>query len=168
MNIVLLVLLCAAEAAFAALSVKRRSDKKVWQTERLICNAGQLGAFLLMLLLPGIDMSFRFQGLFVLLLVRIAVAFIGRLIVRNKEEKSKHPAMMILSAVLSVFLIVGSLVPSFVFTSYSGLPVSGEYKVADARRKLDPCIQYGSKDHRMTKGDSYDKKNAEKRYPVLC
>ena len=45
MNIVLLVLLCDAEVVFAVLAIKRRSDKEKWQTERLICNAGQLGVF---------------------------------------------------------------------------------------------------------------------------
>lgn len=132
MNIVLFILLCAAEIAFTVLTFRRNADKKLWQMGRLVCNAGQLGVFLVMLLFPSIDMSFRFTGLFILLILRIAVAFIGWLIVRNKDAKPKRRSMMVLSAALSVFLISGSLIPAFMFTAYEGLPVSGEYKVADA------------------------------------
>ncbi len=136
MNTILLILLCVFEAAFAVTAISRRADKKGWQTGRLICNAGQLGLFFVMLIAPGIDMSFRFMGLFILLLLRIVIAFIGMMIMRNKEEKSKHPAMMILSALLSAVLISGSMIPSFVISDYNGLPVSGEYNVAEANAIL--------------------------------
>lgn len=136
MNIVLLVLLCAAEAVFAVLAMKRRPDKEKWQTERLICNAGQLGVFLIMLLAPSIDMSFRFKGLFALLLLRIVIAFAGWLIAKYTPSKPKRPSMMILSAVLSAVIISGSLIPSFMFTAYDGLPNSGEYSVAMSKAIL--------------------------------
>lgn len=136
MNIVLLVLLCAAEAVFAVLAIKRRPDKEKWQTKRLICDAGQLGVFLIMLLAPSIDMSFRFKGLFALLLFRIVIAFAGWLIAKYTPSKPKRSSMMILSAVLSAVIILGSLVPSFMFTSYDGLPTSGEYSVASAKAIL--------------------------------
>lgn len=136
MNTVLLILLCIFEAAFAFTAISRKADKKGWQTGRLICNGGQLALFLIMLIAPGIDMSFRFTGLFVLLVLRIIIAFIGMMILKNKEDKRKHPAIMILSALLSVILISGSLIPSFVITAYNGLPISGEYEVAQANAIL--------------------------------
>ncbi len=136
MNTILLILLCVFEAAFAFTAISRHADKKGWQTGRLICNAGQLGLFLIMLIAPGIDMSFRFMGLFILLMLRIIIAFIGMLIIRNKEEKPKHPTAMIISALLSVLLISVSLIPSFVISDYSGLPVSGAYDVAEANAIL--------------------------------
>ena len=136
MNTFLLVLLCIFEAAFAITAISRKADKKGWQTGRLICNAGQLGLFLVMLIAPGIDMSFRFMGLFVLLIIRIIIAFISYLIVRKKESASKHIAKIIISAVLSVILISGSLIPSFIISDYDGLPVSGEYEIAEANAIL--------------------------------
>lgn len=136
MNTFLLVLLCIFEAAFAITAISRKADKKGWQTGRLICNAGQLGLFLVMLIAPGIDISFRFMGLFVLLIIRIIIAFIGYLIVRKKESASKHIAKIIISAVLSVILISGSLIPSFIISDYDGLPVSGEYEIAEANAIL--------------------------------
>ena len=136
MNTFLLVLLCIFEAAFAVTVISRKADKKGWQTGRLICNIGQLGLFLVMLIAPGIDMSFRFMGLFVLLIIRIIFAFIGFMIIRKKEEKSKHPAMIIISALLSAVLISGSLIPSFVISDYDGLPVSGQYEIAEANAIL--------------------------------
>lgn len=136
MNTFLLILLCVFEVGFAFTAISRRADKKGWQTGRLICNTGQLGIFLVMLIAPGIDMSFRFMGLFILLLLRIIVALIGMLIMKNKKDKSKHPAMMILSALLSVALILGSMIPSFMIADYNGLPVSGTYDVAETKAIL--------------------------------
>lgn len=136
MNLILLALLCGFEIAFTVTALIRKADKKGWQTGRLICNAGQLAVFLIMLFTPDIDMSFRFTGLFVLLIIRIVVSGIDYLIIRRKEDKKKHPAVMILSAFLSIFLISGSLIPSFVFPPYKGLEVSGEYDVAQANAIL--------------------------------
>ena len=136
MNTILLILLCVFEIAFAFTAITRKTDQKSWQTGRLICNAGQLLLFLIMLIAPGIDMSFRFTGLFILLLIRIVIAFIGMMILRKKEDKAKRTSMMVFSAVLSIVLISFSLVPSFVITAYSGLPVSGEYEVAEANAIL--------------------------------
>lgn len=136
MNTILLILLCVFEAAFAVTAISRRAGKKAWQTGRLICNAGQLGLFLVMLIAPGIDMSFRFMGLVVLLVLRIAIAFIGMMIMRKKEDKSKHPAKIIISALLSVVLIFVSLIPSFIISDYNGMPVSGEYAVKQANAIL--------------------------------
>lgn len=136
MNTILLILLCVFEAAFAFTAISRKADKKGWQTGRLICNAGQLGLFLIMLIAPGIDMSFRFMGLFILLLLRIIIAFISWMITKNKEDKPKHSAMMIISALLSAVLISGSMIPSFIISDYSGLPVSGAYDIAEANAIL--------------------------------
>ena len=44
--------------------------------------------------------------------------------------------MIILSAVLSAALISGSLIPSFIFADYDGLPVSGQYEIAEANAIL--------------------------------
>lgn len=136
MNTFLLILLLVFEAAFAITAITRKADKKGWQLGRLICNAGQLGLFLVMLIAPGIDMSFRFMGLFILLALRIIISFIGFLIIRKKEGKAKHIAKIIISAVLSAVLISISLIPSFIISDYSGLPVSGEYNVAEANAIL--------------------------------
>ena len=136
MNTILLILLLVFEAAFAVTAITRKADKKGWQLGRLICNGGQLGLFVVMLIAPGIDMSFRFMGLFILLLLRIIISFIAYLIIRNKEGKAKHIAKIIISALLSALLIWCSLIPSFIISDYSGLPVSGEYNVAEANAIL--------------------------------
>ena len=136
MNTVLLIFLCVFEAAFAVTAIRRKADKKGWQTGRLICNAGQLCVYLIMLIAPGIDLSFRFMGLFVLLLIRIIISLIAMLICRRRETKSKHPAAIVISALVSVVLITVSLAPSYLITDYSGIPASGEYKVAQANAIL--------------------------------
>ncbi|MGN0650750.1 MAG: alpha/beta hydrolase family protein [Oscillospiraceae bacterium] len=136
MNTFLLILLCVFEAAFAVTAIIRRADNKGWQLGRLICNAGQLVVYLIMLIAPDIDMGFRFMGLFVLLALRIIIAIIAALILRRKDAKSKHPAAIIISALVSVILFSVSLAPSYIITAYSGLPVSGEYEVAQAHAIL--------------------------------
>lgn len=135
MNTLLLILLCAFEAAFAFLAISRKADIKSWKLGRLICNAGQLAVFLVMLIAPGVDLSFRFMGLFVLLLIRIAVAGIGVLI-KGKKSGSKRTVFIITSALLSAALFLLFLVPSYVITDYDGLPVSGKYSVAQANAIL--------------------------------
>ena len=136
MNLLLLILLCIVEAGFAFTAISRGTDKKGWQSGRLICNAGQMGVYFGMLLVPGIDMSFRFMGLFLLLLLRIIIALIGMMTLKNKEEQSKHPAKMVLSALFSVVLIAGSLIPSYLIADYDGLPVSGSYEIAETKAIL--------------------------------
>lgn len=136
MNLILLALLCGFEIAFTVTVLIRKADKKGWQTGRMICNAGQLAVFLILLFTPDIDMSFRFTGLLVILIIRILVSGIDYLIICRKEDKKKHPAVMILSALLSVFLISGSLVPAFLFPPYKGLEVTGKYDVAQANAIL--------------------------------
>ena len=75
MELLLLFILIAAEILFLIFeAVKKSSDKKTWTIRRLIVNAGELVLYCIMLLLPGIDTSFRFTGLIILLVVRIVFA----------------------------------------------------------------------------------------------
>ena len=91
-----------------------------------------LGSFLIMILLPGIDLSFRFRALAVLLIVRLAVSLIIFLIYR-KNEKVKKQAGKVFSGLLSLVLILTSLVPAFVFRDYNGRPLTGKYNRADKK-----------------------------------
>ena len=74
MNTLLLILLIMTEAAFCYVTVSRGSDKGEYKLGRLIANGGELVLFLLTVLLPGIDLSFRFTMLISLLIIRTAAA----------------------------------------------------------------------------------------------
>ena len=95
----------------------------------------EIGVFLLMLLLPGIDLGFRFKGLAVMLAVRLAFSGIFTLINR-KNEKTKKKTAIVTGAVLSVALLAGGLIPAFVFADYQGRPVTGNYEVAQSEAIL--------------------------------
>lgn len=136
MNFLLLILLCVTEIAFAAAAITRKPNLRDWQLGRLIVNGGELLVFLITLLLPGIDLGMRFQCLFYLLLIRILFSGIGCLLRRKKTEKAKKAVSMILGALLAMALFFFSMIPSFIFSDYQGLPVTGKYSVAEVKAIL--------------------------------
>ena len=64
--------------------------KKEWSSKRLVTSGIQSALFLLMLLLPGIDTSFRFKLLMFLLGARLAVALAGAVIRRKNGVPVKR------------------------------------------------------------------------------
>ena len=135
MTTLLLILLVTAEIGFAGLMMTVTSPRREWTAKRLIVNAGELCIYLLTVLLPGIDFSFRFTGLIILLVVRIVVSGIFFLIRRHNENPKRHAAMII-SAVMNVVLLLVSMVPAFIFRDYKGRPVSGPYHVRETEAIL--------------------------------
>ncbi|MDO5154721.1 MAG: hypothetical protein Q4D51_02045 [Eubacteriales bacterium] len=130
MNTLLLLLLVVFEIALVVVSVRKKVDRNGWRFGRLVVNAGEILIYLIMLLAPGIDMSFRFKGLFVLLVIRFVLAAIIYAIHHKKEAKKKHIVTMLVSVMVSVLMVVTSMIPSYVFCAYDGLPTTGEYAVA--------------------------------------
>lgn len=136
MNTLLLLLMCVIEIALAYLTISKKSKAGEWKLSRLIANGGELLLFLLLLLFPGIDMGMRFKLFVYLLVFRFLCAAIGYLFARKKPEKEKRVASKVVSAVLAMILFGISLLPSFIFEDYYGLPTTGEYKVAQAHAIL--------------------------------
>ena len=128
MAFLLLALMGAAEIGFIVFDQVRGSSKGTWSKRRFIVNTGQALLFAVMMLLPGIDTSFRFTGLIIMLAARIIVAALSALINRKKTV-TKKTAGKVVSMMLSIMLIAGAMVPAFVFTDYDGLPLHGTYKV---------------------------------------
>ena len=129
MALFLLIILVAAEIAFLVFEAINKSNKKTWTLRRLIVNAAQLIIFAIMLLFPGIDTSFRFKGLIILLIARIIVAAIFTLINR-KNTNTKKTGLKVVSLIVSVILMSSAIVPAFLFTSYEGRPTTGPYSVS--------------------------------------
>ncbi len=138
MALILFLILIITEIGFAVFEFTNRSRKKNWTVKRLIVNGAEAAVFLLMLLLPGVDFSFRFMGLAILLAVRILFAALI-VFLNRKNEKEKKKAAIICSAILSVILLAGGLFPAFLFKDYKGREVTGEYKTAEcAAILIDP------------------------------
>ncbi len=136
MNTTLFILLCAAEITFCGLSVSRKFDVGKHKFGRFIANGCELLLFLLMTLFPGIDFSFRFSGLLILLLLRLLISTISAFCLHKNRRNPKKSASKIFSAVMAVFLFIGALVPSYLFRDYQGLSVSGSYQTAMAKAIL--------------------------------
>ena len=138
MTILLLAILIIAEITFMVVGLNKTSYKKEWTAKRLIVNAGELLVFFIMVLLPGIDTGFRFKGLIIMLVIRIAVSVIFWLVNRS-STKAKGRVPVVLGAILSVSLISSSLVPAFLFADYNGRETTGPYSVLEANAILiDP------------------------------
>lgn len=135
MNLLLLFVLIGIETAFAFLAIQKKPAAGDWYFTRLIVNGGEVLVFLVMLLLPGIDLGMRFRILFVLLEIRVFLAVIFYLI-KKKREKEKKPAGMVFSLLGSILLFVIGSIPSFLFADYEGLPVTGQYEVEMAHAIL--------------------------------
>ena len=95
MTVLLLSILVISELGFMVFELTRSSAKKEWMFKRIILSAAQLVIFFLMVLLPGIDTSFRFKGLIIMLVLRIAVSGIF-LLLNRKNAKTKKKAAIVL------------------------------------------------------------------------
>ncbi|WP_026527657.1 alpha/beta hydrolase family protein [Butyrivibrio sp. VCD2006] len=129
MTIFLFAVLMITEIGFVVFEATKNPVKKEWSVSRIVENSAQLLIYLAMILLPGIDFSFRFKGLFIILIIRIVVAGIIALLTRKNENKKSKVAIFF-SAVLSAVLFIMSLIPAFIFTDYNGRPLTGKYEVA--------------------------------------
>ena len=129
MHILVLAVLILTEAVFVIAEFTRKAEKREWNRKRMIVSGVELTAFLIMLLLPGIDLSFRFFGLFLLLLLRLIVSVPGYFS-RKKAAANKTKSGIVASCILSVMLFAFALTPAFLFRDYKGRPVTGAYTIA--------------------------------------
>ena len=104
MTIFMFIILIISEIGFAVFELSKKTIKKEWSLNRLIADVTQLIISLLMVFLPGIDFSFRFKGLFIILVIRIAIAGLFAFINRH-NDKLKKKASIIFSAVISTIII---------------------------------------------------------------
>ena len=126
MTILLLTVLIVTEIAFLITEFSRLSKKREWNKKRLLADLVELIAFGVMLLLPDIDLTFRFTGLLFILLLRLAFAGI-RYLASRKSEKQKTKAGKIASLIMSIMMFAFALTPAFLFKNYKGRPLTGQY-----------------------------------------
>lgn len=131
MAMILFVVLFLSESGLAAFTLLRQKSRKEWIRNRLIINGTELLLFIIMTLLPGIDFTFRFTGLFILLVIRVLIAGIRFLLTYKRAEGEKKKVILILGSVLISAVMLLCLIPAFVFADYNGLETSGNYDVAE-------------------------------------
>ena len=113
MAMVLFLIFMIMEIGFVVFEFTKRASKKDWINKRLIVNAAEIAVYLLMMFLPGIDFSFRFKVLALILVIRVLFAALFA-VLNRRNEKAKKRAAIIGSLILSIILLGGSMIPAFV------------------------------------------------------
>ena len=135
MAFILLMILIILEIGFIAYELTKAPLKKEWSLKRCIADVAELIAFIIMLIFPDIDLSFRFKGLIIILIIRIVIS--GLFALKNiKNEKTKKKYGIILSGMGSILLFAFFITPAFIFTDYNGRELTGEYEVAEKKAIL--------------------------------
>ena len=135
MAVLLFILLIVSEIGFAVFEITKKNTKKEWTKKRLYADIVQAVSFILMIFLPGIDLSFRFKGLFFVLILRVLFAGISTL-THRKNIIEKKISGIVISAFASAVLFFVSMVPAFVFADYEGRTLTGEYEVGERKAIL--------------------------------
>ena len=149
MSMFVLIALVAAEVALVIMTCTKWGEKPQWRRNRALVRLMEAALVFGIVLLPTTHMKWRFLIALVVLIVRFLIADISWLAGRKKTGTRKK-GWTVVNCVFSVILIAFTLIPSFVFSNYNGLPTTGEYSVSevsgillDSSRK-DPFESDGS------------------------
>lgn len=149
MGLVLFVVLSALEVTLAVIGRGKEKEKKVWLKNRLLVRAAEVAIVLIALLLPY-GQKWRLIPLTGFLAVLGIIALLRWLGGRRKDNVKKKTGSAIINCIFSILFISLLLVPAFLFTGYKGLPVSGQYPIAQTSvividsSRTDPFEQDGS------------------------
>lgn len=149
MGFVLLFLLTALEIILILRTCLKEKEKQKWRKNRVITRMTQLVLIIIAFVYPAAQ-KWRFVPILCCLFTLLLIAVSVWLLHMRGPDGEKTIAGTIVSAIFSVVLISVFLVPAFVFTGYSGLPVTGEYEVQKTsailvdRSRTDPFERDGS------------------------
>ncbi len=171
MGIMFLTVFTLAEIALVVLTLTKFREKIAWRKNRVIIRAAEAVLLLGIVLIPVTNMKWRFFFALIVLAVRLLIAGIVWLTMRKRNNGIRKKAVTVISCVLSVFFVAFSLVPSFIFTNYNGLPTTGEYKVSQTEAILvdNSRVDTFENDGSFTEVPVhfYYPENAEGKYPLV-
>ena len=128
-SILLLVVFLLIELGLFVTTLIKKQNKVTWRRNRFLANALDLVTFLIFTLFPGVDFSFRFKGLLILLVIRILIAGALWFLKRNKTGR-KHPLPAAIQGALAMMVLSLFMIPAFIFADYQGREVTGSYEIA--------------------------------------
>ncbi len=111
------------------LSFTKWSEKSKFLKNRAVVTATEFIILLLMVVLPTTHMKWRFAVALSVLAIRFVFSGISFLVKRNKVQGNVKKPARVVRCVLAVLFMAFSLIPSFMFTNYNGLEVTGEYEI---------------------------------------
>lgn len=149
MGFILLLFMAVSEIALILRTCLKEKEKQKWRKNRMIIRMIQMVIVVTALVYPAAQ-KWRLVPVFCCLIVLLLIAVSAVLIKRKKSDGEKTIGSTVVSGICSIVLTGILLVPAFVFTGYSGLPVTGEYPVQETsvilvdRSRTDPFEQDGS------------------------
>ena len=171
MGMTAFALLLAVEIFLAVRTCRRKTEKRIWRRERLAGRALQTGIVIFHIILTA-GQKWRFLPVLAFLLFLLVTSALSVLLRRNRSDGIKRPFSAVLSGIFSCLLLFIFLIPAFVFTGYSGLPVSGPHSVGRAEAILtdssrtDPFEQDGSF-REVPVHFYYPEGGGEEKYPLV-
>ena len=149
MGIIAWIVLALLEIVLAVKTCRKKPDRKTWRRDRLVIRAAEVLTIVLLYIFSAAQ-KWRFVPVLVFLAILLVIAALAMPAKRNQESRPKKPGAAVASCVLCILFFGLLLVPAFLFTDYSGLPVSGQYQVGESSAILidssrtDPFEQDGS------------------------
>ena len=149
MGITALLVLAVLEIALAVRTCRNRPEKKIWRRDRLVVRGAEI-ALILLHSLTSAGQKWRFVPVLGFLVILCIIAGLSWLIGRNKEDGVKKAGSAVAGCILCIFACALLLLPAFIFTSYKGLPVTGNHEIGESSAILidssrtDPFEQDGS------------------------
>ena len=128
MGLFILFFFAMTEIALTVLTFTKWPEKASFRRNRLIATAAEFLLLVLIMVLPTTYLKWRFAvavGLVGIRLVIAGIRFFG-----GKAQGNVKKASRILCCMLVLVLSAMSLLPSFLFANYNGLPLTGEYDFA--------------------------------------
>lgn len=130
MNLFVLIALVAAEVALVCTTFTKWKEKPEWRKNRALVRLIETALVFCIVLLPTTHMKWRFLIALVVLIARFLIAGISWL-ARRKKTGTRKKLWTVVNCVFSVILIAFTLIPSFVFSNYNGIPTTGQYGVSE-------------------------------------
>ena len=149
MGLIVFLVLAAYAIALTVWTCSKEWEKKTYRKCRLLVRMAQAAVLVIAMALP-FGQKWRFVPALLFVIILLVINGLTMLVRRSKEDGIQKAAAAIFFCVLFILLTGLFLVPAFVFTGYKGLPVSGEYQIAEARviltdrDRVDPFEQDGS------------------------
>lgn len=171
MGILYLILFASAEITLAVLTFTKFSEKGAWLKNRAIVRAAEAVILTAIILVPTVNMKWRFFTALGLVTVRFIFDGVMWLVKRKKATGFKKKGWSVVNCVVSVMLMITALTPAFIFTNYNGLPTTGEFEVKEAaailvdESRTDTFENDGS--YREVPVRFYYPENAEGSYPLV-
>lgn len=128
MGLFILFIFAIMEIALVALTFTKWPKAADFRRNRLVATAAEFMLLVLIMALPTTYMKWRFAvaaGLVGIRLVIAGIRFFG-----SKAQGNVKKASRIICCLLVLVLTAMSLLPSFLFANYNGLPVTGQYDFA--------------------------------------